>query len=101
MRAMCPVCLFVAIFTPALVAQELTAPDIKSDRPTPRTADGNPDITGYWHGIPGTPPVGDIGQALPGLRPPLITAGDAALKHNLTGTIALARLSIHGENVCD
>ncbi len=96
MKAMCLVCLFVAIFTPALVAQELTAPDIKSNRPTPRTADGHPDLTGYWKGIRGTTPVGNIGKDLPGFKLPLTPAGEAALKHNLTATIDPESLCIIG-----
>ena len=35
-------CLFVAILSPALFAQELTSVDVKSNKPTPRTADGHP-----------------------------------------------------------
>src|SRR5437016_2089365 len=96
MRAMCPVCLFVAIFTPALVAQELTAPDIKSNRPTPRTADGHPDLTGYWKGIRCTTPVRNIGKDLLGFKLPLTPAGEAAVKHNLTATIDPESLCIIG-----
>src|SRR5437879_10824267 len=96
MRAMCPVCLFVAIFTPALVAQELTAVDVKSNRPTPRTADGHPDLSGYWKGTRDTKPGGNIGKDLPGLKLPLTPAGEAALKHNLTATIDPESLCIIG-----
>src|SRR5260370_21273713 len=96
MKAMGLVWLFVAIFTPALVAQELTAVDIKSNRPTPRTADGHPDLTGYWKGIRGTTPVGNIGKDLPGFKLPLTPAGEAALKRNLTATIDPESLCIIG-----
>lgn len=63
-----------AIFTPMLRAQELTASDIKSNRPTPRTADGHPDLTGYWKGTRDTHPVGNIGKDLPGFKLPLTPA---------------------------
>ena len=85
-----------AIFTPTLRAQELTAPDIKSNRPTPRTADGHPDLTGYWKGTRDTHPVGNIGKDLPGFKLPLTPAGEAALQHNLTATIDPESLCIIG-----
>ena len=87
MKTMCLLCLFVVAFTPTLVAQELTAVDTKSNRPTPRLADGHPDLSGYWKGIRDTKPGGNIGKDLPGLKLPLTPAGEAALKHNLTATI--------------
>jgi hypothetical protein len=62
--------------TPALLAQGLTAPDVKSDRPTPRMADGHPDLSGYWKGIRGMTPVGNIGKDLPGFKLPLTPAGN-------------------------
>jgi len=96
MKTMCLVCLFVASFTPALAAQELTAVDVKSNRPTPRTADGHPDLSGYWKGIRGTTPVGNIGKDLSGFKLPLTPAGEAALKHNLTATIDPESLCIIG-----
>src|ERR1700722_1228198 len=96
MKTMYLVCLCVAIFTPTLVAQELTAVDTKSNRPTPRTADGHPDLSGYWKGIRGTSPVGNIGKDLPGFKLPLTAAGEAALQHNLTVTIDPESLCIIG-----
>src|SRR5215469_2161992 len=55
--------------------------------PAPRTADGHPDLSGYWKGTRDTVPVGNIAKDLPGLKLPLTPAGEAALKHNLTATI--------------
>ena len=46
--------------------QELTAEDRKSSRPTPRMADGHPDLSGYWKGTRDTKPGGNIGKDLPG-----------------------------------
>ena len=105
MRTLCLVCLFVVAFPPALVAQGeilpgqaqgLTAPDVKSGRPTPRMADGHPDFSGYWKGIRGMTPVGNIGKDLPGFKLPLTPAGEAALQHNLTATIDPESLCIIG-----
>ena len=60
-------------------AQErgLTAVDNKSAprRPTPRTADGHPDLSGYWKGTRDTTPGGNIGKDLPGFKLPLTPAG--------------------------
>src|ERR1700689_2107057 len=55
--------------------------------PTPRAADGHPDLSGFWKGSPATTPVGNIGKDLPGFKLPLTPAGAAALQHNLTATI--------------
>src|SRR5947208_6829365 len=89
-------CVLVIVFTPALYAQELTAPDFKSDRPTPRMADGHPDLSGYWKGTRDTRPVGNIGKDLPGFKLPLTPAGEAALRHNRTETIDPESLCIIG-----
>jgi hypothetical protein len=64
--------------------------------PTPRTAEGHPDLSGFWKGSPATTPVGNIGKDLPGFKLPLTAAGDAALKHNLTATIDPESLCIIG-----
>src|SRR5438552_856042 len=81
-------------------AQErsLTAVDDKSakPKPTPRTADGHPDLSGYWKGTRDTMPGGNIGKDLPGLKLPLTPAGEAALEHNLTATIDPESLCIIG-----
>jgi len=64
--------------------------------PAPRTADGHPDLSGYWRGTRDTVPVGNIAKDLPGLKLPLTPAGEAALKHNLTATIDPESLCILG-----
>ena len=64
-------CLSAAMLTRAVYGQELTAVDFKSDRPTPRMADGHPDFSGYWKGTRDTRPVGNIGKDLPGFKLPL------------------------------
>src|SRR5260370_36675399 len=87
MRLACPfvAALFVlaaaAIFAPILSAQGLTAPDRKSDKPTPRTADGHPDLGGYWKGTRETHTGGNLGQDLPGFKLPLTPAGEEAMQH--------------------
>jgi hypothetical protein len=90
----------MAVYSPAAFGQErgLTAVDNKSAprRPTPRTADGHPDLSGYWKGTRDTTPVGNIGKDLPGFKLPLTPAGEAALKHNLTATIDPESLCIIG-----
>ena len=42
--------------------------------PAPRTADGHPDLSGYWKGTRDTIPTGNIGKDLPGLKLPLLRA---------------------------
>jgi hypothetical protein len=90
----------MAMYSPAAVGQErgLTAVDNKSAprRPTPRSADGHPDLSGYWKGTRDTTPVGNIGKDLPGFKLPLTPAGEAALKYNLTATIDPESLCIIG-----
>jgi len=65
-------------------------------KPAPRTADGHPDLSGYWKGTRDTVPVGNIAKDLPGLKLPLTPAGEAALQHNLTATIDPESLCIIG-----
>ena len=43
-------------------ANSLTAVDVKSAIPAPRTADGHPDLSGYWKGTRDTKPGGNIGK---------------------------------------
>jgi hypothetical protein len=64
--------------------------------PVPRTADGHPDLSGYWKGTRDTKPVGNIAKDLPRLKLPLTPAGEAALQHNLTATIDPESLCIIG-----
>jgi hypothetical protein len=80
----------------ALGAQGLSVPDFKSDKPAPRTADGHPDLSGYWRGTRETKPVGNIAKDLPNHKLPLTPAGEAALKHNITATIDPESLCIPG-----
>jgi hypothetical protein len=75
---------------------ELSADDVKSTRPTPRTASGKPDFSGYWKGMKDTKPGGNIGKDLPGWKLPLTPAGEAALKRNLTTTVDPEALCIIG-----
>jgi len=91
------VALLVFAFSPARVAaQGLTAPDVKSSKPAPRTADGHPDLSGYWRGLRDTTPVGNIAKDLPGHKLPFTPAGEAAWKHNVTATIDPESLCIPG-----
>jgi hypothetical protein len=80
------------------VEQSLTAVDDKTatPKPAPRTADGHPDLSGYWKGTRDTRPGGNIGKDLPGFKLPLTPAGEAALRHNLTATIDPESLCIIG-----
>lgn len=86
----------IALLPACIVAQELTADDVPSKRPAPRTAAGKPDFSGYWKGTRNTSPVGNIGKDLPGWKLPLTPAGEAALKHNVTETIDPEALCIIG-----
>ena len=90
--------LMLAAASISVTGQELTAEDVKSakPRPAPRTADGHPDLSGYWKGTRDTVPTGNIGKDLPGLKLPLTPAGEAALQHNLTATIDPESLCIIG-----
>src|ERR1700730_3779948 len=88
-------------FRHGLLAQgerSLTAGDDKTatPKPAPRTADGHPDLSGYWKGTRDTRPGGNIGKDLPGFKLPLTPAGEAALRHNLTATIDPEALCIIG-----
>src|SRR5580704_16927287 len=78
--------------------RSLTAVDDKIAKPkaAPRTADGHPDLIGYWKGTRDTRPGGNIGKDLPGFKLPLTPAGEAALRHNLTATIDPESLCIIG-----
>lgn len=75
-----------------LTSAEPTGPS----KPAPRTADGHPDLTGFWKGDRKTKPVGNIGKDLPGFKLPLTPAGQAALQNNLTKTIDPESLCIIG-----
>jgi len=79
----------------ACLGQGLTAPDVKSTKPAPRI-NGHPDLSGYWRGIRGMTPVGNIAKDLPGLKLPFTPAGEAAWKHNVTATVDPESLCILG-----
>ncbi|HWY46590.1 MAG TPA: hypothetical protein VNX70_04360 [Bryobacteraceae bacterium] len=80
----------------ASYGQGLTAPDVKSSKPAPRTADGHPDLSGFWKGTRDTKPVGNLAKDLPGLKLPFTPAGEAARIHNTTATIDPESLCILG-----
>jgi hypothetical protein len=96
LRATVVAAALAVLATPAAIGQELTAVDVKSSKPSPRTADGHPDLSGYWKGTRDTIPGGNIAKDLPGLKLPLTPAGEAALQHNLTATIDPESLCIIG-----
>ena len=54
----------ISLFSAGAGAQELTAVDNKSAKslPAPRTADGHPDLSGYWKGTRDTVPGGNIAR---------------------------------------
>ena len=92
-----PAAVLVYALIPAYaVAQGLTAPDVQSSKPAPRTADGHPDLSGYWKGLRNTTPVGNIAKDLPNHKLPFTAAGEAAWKHNVTATIDPESLCIPG-----
>jgi len=89
---------FVSLPASSQEINALSVPDNRNGKPlpAPRTADGHPDLSGYWKGTRDTKPVGNIAKDLPGLKLPLTPAGEAALKHNLTATIDPESLCIIG-----
>lgn len=64
--------------------------------PTPRMADGHPDLSGYWVASTKDKPVGNLGKDLPGFKLPLTPAGRSALKYNIEHTIDPESLCIVG-----
>jgi len=62
----------------------------------PRTADGHPDLNGFWKGARDTKPVENIAKDLPGLKLPLTPEGEAGWKHKTTATIDREGLCILG-----
>ena len=89
---------FISVPASSQEINALSVPDVKTGKPqpAPRTADGHPDLSGYWKGTRDTKPVGNIAKDLPGLKLPLTPAGEAALKYNLTATIDPESLCIIG-----
>ena len=59
----------------------------KPSGPAPRTANGKPDLNGYWKGSKNTKPVGNIAKDLPGFELPFTPAGAAAYEYNQTKTV--------------
>ncbi len=64
--------------------------------PMPRTADGRPDLSGYWVPSSKDKPVGNLGKDFPGFKLPFTPAGRAALKYNVEHTIDPESLCIVG-----
>jgi hypothetical protein len=64
--------------------------------PPPRTADGHPDLTGYWRDDGNANPHGNIGKDLPGHKLPFTAAGEAAHKFNMEHTIDPESLCLPG-----
>lgn len=77
--------LLSAVFlAPALLAQDTARGSVAAppSGPTPKAADGHPDLSGYWRDDGNAHPHGNIGKDLPGYKLPLTAAGEAALKFN-------------------
>lgn len=71
--------------------------DVEPEKgPTPRTADGRPDLTGYWIPSRKDKPGGNIGKDYPDYKLPFTAEGQAALKYNLEHTIDPEALCIVG-----
>ena len=79
-------CLLAALVTgPGIAAQQAARPGAPTtSRPTPRTPDGKPDLSGFWRG----PLLRNMDKNVPGGFKAIFTpAGAAAYQHNLTATI--------------
>jgi hypothetical protein len=89
MHLLAAACILLLGIAPAIgQSGTLVGTDSKGpSKPTPRTADGHPDLNGFWRGTRDTKPVGNIAKDLPGLKLPFTPAGEAAWKHNVTATI--------------
>jgi len=64
--------------------------------PTPKTADGHPDFTGYWRDDGNANPHGNIGKDLPGFKLPFTKAGEAAHSYNVEHTVDPESLCLPG-----
>jgi len=66
--------------------------------PTPKTADGHPDLSGYWipSHKPADKPVGNIGKDYPNYKLPFTPAGEKAWKYNVEHTIDPEALCVVG-----
>src|SRR5258708_7781369 len=85
----------LAVVSAPAFGQGMRVPDFKSDKPARRLG-AHVDLSGYWKGPRETKPVGNIGKDVPGLKLPFTPAGEAAWKHNVTGTIDPESLCIIG-----
>jgi hypothetical protein len=64
--------------------------------PAPKTADGHPDLTGYWRDDGNANPHGNIGKDLPGFKLLFTPAGEAPHKYNVEHTIDPESLCLPG-----
>jgi hypothetical protein len=73
--------LFAAAFSLALLAIPASAQQKSAAKPTPRSSDGHPDLSGFWQG----PLLRTMFASVGG--PPLTPAGQAAYQYNLTQSV--------------
>jgi len=64
--------------------------------PAPRTAQGQPDLSGYWIPSRKDKPVGNLGKDLPGYKLPFTSEGAAAQKYNVEHTVDPEALCVVG-----
>jgi hypothetical protein len=83
-----------AISALAVLLAPLSA--FSQQKPTPRTPDQHPDLTGYWKSTRDSKFFWHIGKDLPDRKLPFTPAGEAAAKHNQTATIDPESLCVIG-----
>ena len=83
-----------AIAALAVLLTPLSA--FSQQKPTPRTPDKHPDLTGYWKSTRDSKFFWNIAKDLPDRKLPFTPAGEAAAKHNQTQTIDPESLCIVG-----
>lgn len=64
--------------------------------PAPRTAQGHPDLSGYWIPSRKDKPVGNLGKDLPGYKLPFTAEGATAQKYNVEHTVDPEALCVVG-----
>ncbi len=64
--------------------------------PTPRTADGHPDLSGSWRDDGNAKPHGNLGKDYPGFKLPFTAAGESAHSYNVEHTIDPESLCLPG-----
>ena len=64
--------------------------------PTPRTADGHPDLSGSWRDDGNAKPHGNLGKDYPGFKLPFTAAGEAEHSYNVEHTIDPESLCLPG-----